>query len=169
MGAALNEKVSTKNCLSHRSVSNGPWEKSVYANAGMTLVEVVVALAISALVVAAIVTGYLFSITSSQRSALSLVASARALERVEQTRSAKWDMSSWPTVDQLVATNFPDELVALDLDGTGTRITYATNITVISQMSVNPPLKDIRVDCVWNFNGSQLITNTVETCRAPDQ
>src|SRR5579872_6634861 len=84
---------------------------------GMTLVEVVVAMAISTLAVAAIVTGYLFSITSAQRSALSLAANARAVERIEQARSAKWDLSSWPAVDQLVATNFPDEVVVLDQNG----------------------------------------------------
>lgn len=138
-------------------------------SAGMTLVEVVVAMAISTLAVVAIVTGYLFSITSAQRSALSMTASARAVERIEQTRSAKWDLSSWPAVDQLVSTNFPDEVVILDENAACNRITYATNITRISQISLNPPLKEIHVDCVWNFKGNQLLTNTVETCRAPDQ
>jgi type II secretory pathway pseudopilin PulG len=137
--------------------------------AGMTLVEVVVAMAISTLAVVAIVTGYLFSITSAQRSALSMTASARAVERIEQTRSAKWDLSSWPAVDQLVSTNFPDAVVILDANAAGNRITYATNITRISQISLNPPLKEIHVDCVWNFKGNQLLTNTIETCRAPDQ
>jgi len=146
-----------------------PRKASAWPTAGMTLVEVVVALAISALAVAAIVTGYLFSITSVQRSALSLLAGARASERIEETRSAKWDISSWPPVDQLVATNFPDQVVSLDKDATGNQIIYATNITQISQISLNPPLKEIRVDCVWSFKGGQLLTNTVETCRAPDQ
>jgi type II secretory pathway pseudopilin PulG len=146
-----------------------PCQQRARSISGMTLVEIVVALAISTVAVAAIVTGYLFSITSAQRSALSLVASARAMERIEQARSAKWDMSSWPSVDQLVDTNFPVELVTLDQGRSGTNITYGTNFTRISQMSVNPPLKEIRVDCVWNFKGSQLITNTIETCRAPDQ
>lgn len=144
-------------------------ETFAFPTAGMTLVEVVVAMAISTIAVAAIVTGYLFSITSAQRSALSMAANARAVERIEQTRSAKWDLSSWPAVDQLVATNFPDEVVVLDQNGAGTRIIYGTNMTRISQVSLNPPLKEICVDCVWNFNGSQLLTNTVETCRAPDQ
>jgi prepilin-type N-terminal cleavage/methylation domain-containing protein len=136
---------------------------------GMTLVEVVVALAISSIAVAGIVSGYLFSVTSAEKSALSLAASARASERLEQTHSAKWDLSSWPSVDQLVETNFPDEVVILDLNGTGKEITYATNMTSISQISKTPPLKEIHVDCVWSFKGGQLVTNSVETCRAPDQ
>jgi hypothetical protein len=134
----------------------------------MTLVEVVVALAISGLTVAGIVNGYIFCANSAERSALTLAANARAMERLEETRSAKWDPSSWPPVDQLVTTNFPDEVVVLDLSGSAVGITYATNITQISQLAINPPLKRIHVDCIWSFKGSRLVTNSVESCRAPD-
>jgi hypothetical protein len=139
------------------------------AMAGLTLVEVVVALGISALAVAGIVGGYLFSIASAQKSALSLAAGAKAIERVEETRSAIWSISSFPPVDQLVATNFPDEVVILDQNAAGNGITYGTNLTQISQISVDPPLRRIHVDCVWNFKGIQLLTNSMETCRAPDR
>jgi type II secretory pathway pseudopilin PulG len=140
-----------------------------FAKAGMTLVEVVVALGLSGLTVAAIVSGYVFSTRLAEKSALSLAADARAMERIEETRSATWDTSSWPVVDQLVATNFPVKTVTLDLSGSGTGITYATNFTQISQISTNPFLKRIRVDCVWLFGGSQLVTNSIETCRSPNQ
>ena len=146
-----------------------PGQLCNFAKGGMTLVEVVVALGLSGLTVAAIVSGYVFSTTLAEKSALSLAASARAMERIEETRSATWDTSSWPQVDQLVATNFPDKTVTLDLSGTGTGITYATNFTQISQISTDPPLKRIRVDCVWLFNGSLMVTNTIETCRSPNQ
>jgi prepilin-type N-terminal cleavage/methylation domain-containing protein len=139
------------------------------ASGGMTLVEVVVAISISSLAVSAIVTGYLFSIGSAQKSSLSLAAAAQALERVEEARSAKWDTSSWPQVDQLVPTNFPSQVVVIDQGGAGNGITYATNFTEISLLATNPPLKKIHVDCVWTFRGTQLLTNAVETCRAPDQ
>src|SRR5947207_7742169 len=79
--------------------------------AAMTLVEVVVALAISGLAVGAIVSGYLFAATSAEKSGLSLAANARAMERIEETRSAKWDTASSPAVDQLVSTNFPDKVM----------------------------------------------------------
>lgn len=137
--------------------------------AGLTLVEVVVALGISVLAVAGIVVGYLFSIGSAQRSGLNLAASAQAMERMEQVRSAKWDISSWPVIDQLVASNFPNEVVTLNLAGPGGAAVYATNYTTISQISTAPPLRSIHVDCVWNFKGVQLLTNSFETCRAPDQ
>jgi type II secretory pathway pseudopilin PulG len=136
--------------------------------AGISLVEVVVALGISSLAVAGIVLGYVFSVGSAQRSALYLSAGARALERAEQVRSAKWDTSSWPAVDQVVATNFPDEVVTLEVAGPNRAALCATNYVQIVQISTTPPLKRVRVDCVWNFRGANL-TNTLETFRAPDQ
>ena len=135
----------------------------------MTLLEVVFALSVSGLAIAGIVGGYIFAVGSSQRSALSLAATARATERLEQTRGASWVVSSYPPVDQLQPSNFPAEVVTLDLAWAGTAITTATNFTQISQISTNPPLRRIHVDCVWRFNRSELVTNSVETCRAPDQ
>jgi len=139
------------------------------AQAGMTLVEVVFALAVSGLAIAGIVGGYIFAVDSAQRSALSLSAGGRALERLEQTKAASWVVSTTPEIDQLQASNFPNETVTLDLAWAGTNITFATNITVISQISTNPPLRRIHVDCVWSYSGNQLLTNSIETCRAPDQ
>ena len=137
--------------------------------AGMTLVEVVIALAITGLTVAGIVAGYIYCMTATVKAELVQVASARAMERLEEARSAKWDTSAWPVVDQLVATNFPDEVVSLDMPGSGSGGTSATIQTTISQISSNPSLRDIRVDCIWQFRGTELITNTIETIRAPDQ
>jgi type II secretory pathway pseudopilin PulG len=135
----------------------------------MTIIEVLIALGISGLTVAGIVAGYLFCINSAEQSALSLAANASALGRLEQTRSAKWDTLSWPASDELVASNFPDRVVTLDVSGSSGAITYATNVTLISQVSTNPPLRRVRVDCIWRLEETKLYTNTVETCRAPDQ
>jgi hypothetical protein len=139
------------------------------AQAGMALAEVLIALTITGLMVGSIVSGYLFSLTSAEKSALSLAANNRALQRIEETRGAKWDTSSFPPVDELVATNFPVQVVALDLAGAGSGVTYATNVTRITQLSSSPPLKLIHVDCIWRFRGSQLVTNSIDTCRSPDQ
>ena len=135
----------------------------------MTLVEVLIAMAISGLAVAAIVGGYLFATTSAEKSALSLAANASALRRIEEARCARWIISMYPVLDEVVSTNFPDTVVTLDLSGSGSTATFATNRTLISQISTNPPLKRVRVDCIWSFRGSKLFTNSVETCRAPDQ
>jgi prepilin-type N-terminal cleavage/methylation domain-containing protein len=137
--------------------------------AGMTLIEVVVALAITALTVEGIVAGYIYCTTSAVKAELAQAANARAMERIEEARSARWDTSSWPTVDQLVATNFPDKVVSLDMPGSGSGGTSATIETTISQISLTPPMRRIRVNCIWQFRGVELITNTIETIRAPDQ
>jgi type II secretory pathway pseudopilin PulG len=134
----------------------------------MTLVEVMVALVILGLTMTAIVSGYIFSVKSAEMSALSLAANARAQERLEQTRSAIWKTTSFSPLDQVMASNFPNQTVVLDLSGSGTGITYATNFTQISQISANPPLKRVRVDCVWAFQGGRVFTNTLEDFRCPD-
>jgi type II secretory pathway pseudopilin PulG len=135
----------------------------------MTLVEVVIAMAITGLTVAGIVGGYIFCLTATVKAELVQAANARAMERIEQARSAQWDTSVWPVVDQLVATNFPDKVVSLDMPGSNSGGTSATIQTTISQISLTPPVRRIRVDCIWQFRGAELITNTIETIRAPDQ
>jgi hypothetical protein len=134
----------------------------------MTLVEVVVSLAITALLIGGITSGYVFCTFSSQKQALALAASARAMERIEETRSAKWDTATSPVVDQLVGTNFSSRTVTLDLTGSGAETAAATIRTEISSISTNPPLRRVSVECVWRYRG-ELFTNTVETFRAPDQ
>jgi type II secretory pathway pseudopilin PulG len=136
----------------------------------MTLVEVLISFAISGLAVAGIVYSYVYSINSAERFSMSLAANARASERMEQIRGALWNSSSSPVIDQVGASNFPNQTVTLDLSGSGTGVTYATNIVTITDISTSPPLKRVRVDCVWIFGTtSQLMTNTIESCRAPDQ
>lgn len=135
----------------------------------MTLVEVVTALAIASLAIGGIISGYNYCTQASQKSAQMLAASAMAMQRVEETRSVTWDTAAYPPVDQLFETNFPDRVVILDVSGDGKVALPATVYTHISQIASNPPLKRIRVDCVWKYNGKEWLTNTVETCRAPKQ
>jgi len=135
---------------------------------GMTLVEVLIALAIAGLGIGAIVGGDMFCGASAGRNSLFLAANSKAMERIEEVRAAQWDTSLFPAVDELSVTNFPDELVILDRSATSSRVTYATNHVVISDISTSPPLRRIRVDCTWRLYNGTLMTNTIETCRAPD-
>ena len=128
----------------------------------------VVALAISSVATACIVAGYLFSTTILEHSGESLAANALAAQRLEQTRAAKWDLSQFPPVDELVATNFPPQVAVLDIPRTGNNVTYATNFTQLSVVSINPPVKAIQVDCVWRFMDRGLRTNTIVSYRRPD-
>lgn len=135
----------------------------------MTLVEVVVALAVTGLAIGGIINGYNFCTSSAQKAALAQAAMARAMERIEDTRGVRWDVSSYPPVDQLVSANFPTKSVTLDMTGSGVRIVAASLQTEISQIATNPPLKRIRVNCVWSFRDGVSLTNSIETIRAPDQ
>ncbi len=138
------------------------------AQVGMTLIEVVIALLISSIAVSCMVSGYVFSINSAERSALSLAAGNMAMERLEETRSARWDLLSYPNIDELTTNNFPLKIMKLDLAASGTNVTYATNFTSIYPISNDPPLRGIRVECVYVFNRTQLLTNIAQTARGPD-
>lgn len=135
----------------------------------MTLVEVVISLAITGLTVAGIVTGYIFCLTTSVKDSLYMAANAAAMARIEETRSAIWAPDRAEPVDQLIAANFTNKVVILDKSGAGTEITTATVKTDITTISVSPPIRRIRVDCIWLFKGVEPVTNSIETCRAPDQ
>jgi hypothetical protein len=158
------------NAIIARSTAGSGGARRRVGESGTTLAEVVIALGVAGLAVMGCVNGYMFCGASAEKSALSLSASTRAVERLEQTRAATWSPSSYPPVDQLNQTNFPNEIVTLDLPSAKGVTTLATNFTQISQISTNPALRRIHVDCVWSYFGSALLfTNSVETCRAPDQ
>lgn len=126
-------------------------------------------MAITGMAVGGIVNGYHYCTNSAQKAALSLAANALAMERIEETRSVTWAPDRSPAVDQLVAINFTNKTVTLDLSGSGAVVIPAIIQTEISQVSVNPPLKRIRVACIWQYQGVEWITNIIETCRAPVQ
>jgi hypothetical protein len=134
----------------------------------MTLVEVVIAMLVAGLAIAGIIGGYNFCTAAAQKAALIQAANARAMERIEETRSIFWDVTTWNAEDKLVSSNFPLKTVTLGLSGSGTATLTASLQTQISQISTNPSLKRVRVNCIWQFRGVQF-TNSVETLRAPDQ
>ncbi len=134
-----------------------------------TLVEVIIALAIMSLMIGGIVSGYVVSALRAEWSAFSLAAHSLALQKLEQTRAAKWDPQGWPPVDELVSSNFPVTVDVVDVPISGTNILYATSTTTITSVSTTPPLRSIRVDTVWPFMQRGSFTNTIVTYRAPDQ
>lgn len=134
-----------------------------------TLAEVVIASAIAALSLGSVIYGYVMAAQRAEWAAYSAAAQSLAMQKMEQFRAAKWDPNGFPPVDQLVASNFPVEINILDIPISGTNIVYATNFSTITQPSTNPPVKMIRVFCVWNFMGKRNFTNSISTYRAPDQ
>lgn len=134
-----------------------------------TLAETVISIVIMSIGFAGSIQGYILVANRAEWSAYSLAAHALAQQRLEQTRAAKWDVSAYPLINELVSSNFPIDVEILDVPISGTNVVYATNFTTISNMPVTPPLTFVRVDCVWAYYSRGLFTNTMATYRAPDQ
>ncbi len=137
--------------------------------AGLTLTEIVISLAITTLAVGGMVSGYTFSVERAEWSTRSSAAQILVDQKLEQTKAARWDTLATPVVDELVTANFPVEITALGMPSTSAQGIVATNITTISLVSDSPPLKMIRIQCIWPFKERGPFTNTLVTYRSPDQ
>ena len=138
---------------------------------GLTLVEVVVAIALATLSFGGVVYGYVLTSDSAQWSAYSLAAQSLARQGVEQARAAKWDPKAWPPVDELGITNYTTvETLDVPVSGQPVQATNSVSVTVFSQ---DPPLRQLRADCVWWLSNGQKsrgpFINTVITLRTTDQ
>ena len=74
---------------------------------GFTLEEVVVSVAISALTIGGVSTGYVTTTKRAEWSTYSAAAQSAALQQIEQARAAKWEPLALPATDELVGANFP--------------------------------------------------------------
>ena len=72
-------------------------------------------------------------------------------------------------MDNVVEANFPESKTVLDLPISGSNAVSAVTYTSITSISANPPLKFVRVDCVWPFRERGMFTNTMMTYRSPEQ
>ena len=137
---------------------------------GFTLAEILMAMAVIGMTMGGILYGYLMTLRRAEYSAYNLAAQSLAMQRLEQTRAAVWQPSAVTPIDDLVAANYPTDTQILDvpLQG-GTNKIYATNYTYITTISTAPPLRMVRIDCVWSFPKKGSITNRIVTYRAPSQ
>jgi prepilin-type N-terminal cleavage/methylation domain-containing protein len=142
-----------------------PWARGA---GGFTLAEVIIAIALSAMVLASLVSGYLTTARRAEWTAMSEAAQLKVVSRMEQVRAARWDPLAVPPVDMLVASNFPVLIEELFTPLGGTNVTLATNVVSIQTISANPPLKLIRVECHWRFLNNRLYTNRLMLYRQPD-
>src|SRR6185437_2184336 len=111
-----------------------------------------------------------------QLSSMSLAAQSLAAQSVEQARAAKWDIHSQTpgtgpgSSDELPPTNFMQIFTnALLVPATGKSISVTNFVSVANALS-NPPVREIRADCVWRapFSG-KWFSNTVITYRISDE
>jgi type II secretory pathway pseudopilin PulG len=152
--------------------NNRTWEKpSRKSIAAFTLAEVVVCLAIVALLFGGIITGYMQGAYRAEWAGYNLAAQALAMQQIEQAKTAVWDK------DRNEFTNLVTmSWATLDLPTNGTNKIYATNyVTVWTNVSVSISpdviVQMVKVDTVWPYirNGQVLYyTNTVADYFAPD-
>jgi len=147
--------------------------------AAFTLVEIMVSVAILAMVMAGIIYGYAQANRFAEWSSMSLAAQSYALQGLEQVRSAKWDFWTYPVTDMMPVpgnvvggvVNFPPQSDIMDVPLTGGQLTncYVTNYIKLIQLSTSPELREVWSQCVWTFpRTGKIFTNTVITYRAPD-
>jgi len=152
--------------------------KSCITCTGMTLVETLLAIIILAMVMGGIIEGYVQANRLASFSSMSLAAQSTASEGIEQALAARWDSQNTADTnhspghaDELGLTNnwIPGTNDVLDIPVSGDSV-RVTNYVTITQISANPPLRQIRSDAVWTFSLTGVVyTNTVITLRAPDQ
>jgi prepilin-type N-terminal cleavage/methylation domain-containing protein len=133
-----------------------------------TLVEVAVAMAIAALVFAGMFQGYTMASRRAQFASYSLAASATAMKQMERIVASQWVISGMSATNIFSPTLTAVQTNALGMPSNGTNLVYATNYASVTQMSTNPPYVMIRVDCVWNFMGMGVFTNSLGVIRGPD-
>ena len=135
------------------------------------MVEVIVSVAIATLMFSGVIYGYALVTDRAEWSAYSLAAQSLAMQGVEQARAAKWDPKAWPAVDELGVTNFTTT-ETLDVPVSGLPV-YATNYVSVSSVSVDPPIRQLRCECVWRLASGKRsrgpFTNSVVTLRTADQ
>ena len=167
-----NSLVTTKIKIMHVDISS---RYSRGRSQAFTLVEVVMAASLVALIYGGIITAYILSARRAEWSGYSLAAQGQSMRALEQARQAKWDASIGVPIDQIISNNFPAlTITILDLPLSGTNnIVYATNrlsmmnVTVSTNFGVPTIVKMIKVDTTWPFKG-KIFTNTVATYIAPD-
>ena len=151
---------------------------------GFTLIELMVAAAIFGLVMSGLVYGYVQSNRMAEWSAISLAAQSYASQGAEQARAADWRPRDYPltsgfvgSADEVPATNYvlsgPNYILDIPIKGNPAATDFpffVTNYVSITDVSISPPLRQIRSDAVWTFylTGKQY-TNTIILLRAPDQ
>jgi prepilin-type N-terminal cleavage/methylation domain-containing protein len=153
---------------------------------GFTLIEVMVALAISGLLFSGIISAYIQTSRQAEWSGYSLAAQAIGIQQIEQARSGVWDFSiskneltnlnlrSWSyNATTKVGTGYTTNV--LDLPISGTNIVMATNFVTVRMLGLtglaNVQVQMVTVDTVWPFptrHGTRLFTNRTASYFGPD-
>ncbi len=152
---------------------------------GMSLVEIVIALAIVVMTLSGVFYAYVQTSRMSEWSAMSLAAQSYANQGIERARAADWYyqtpyQTGAGTGDELAPTNNSSpiftEIDTNFIPQTGTALLVTNYIYITSNRPATSPtatgpfVRQIRSDAVWTFPYTKTIyTNTAVTLRARDK
>jgi hypothetical protein len=136
---------------------------------GIAVTEVIVSMGVAAVAIGCIISGYLLAGKAAELSASSAAVQWSVIQALEQTRSARWEPLAVTPVDELVQTNFPTSVVALDIPLKKKKVAYATNKTTITSLTGYPMLRMIRVETTWASSSRRPFTNSLVTYRSADR
>jgi hypothetical protein len=135
---------------------------------GSTLEEVTISMGIALGSILGIIQGYKVSMYRVEWALHNSAAQALAAQRLEQTRSARWEPNGLQAMDELQAANFPSVVQQLSVPVVGTNVPSARLVTTISTVSVDPPVRFVQVDCIWTCGVKGPFTNSAVALRSPD-
>lgn len=141
---------------------------------GFTLVEVMIAFAIMALIFSGVYCSYVQANRFAEWSSMSLAAQSYASQGLERARAAQWDTQAATNGDELPPTNNPSVPVLTEIDTNDVPQTGAplliTNYIYVTTNQPSPPLREIKSVVVWTFPYTKKqFTNIAVTLRAPDE
>jgi prepilin-type N-terminal cleavage/methylation domain-containing protein len=148
------------------------------ATNAFTLIEVLMALVILALVMAGLMYGYVQANRIAEWTSMSLAAQSSASQGLEQARGCQWNSLAWPptngpgTGDECPpTTNYTIVYVdTLDVPSTGSTLPVTNYVLITDVGSANHPLRQISSAAYWTFSlTGTTYSNVVVTQRAPDQ
>lgn len=139
-----------------------------------TLVEVMMAFGLMALVLSWVFYAYVQSNHFAEWSSMSGAAQSYAMQGLERARSAQWDSQAATNGDELPPTNNPTTPVFTEVDTNDVPQNGApllvTNYIYVTTNQISPPLREIKSVVIWTFPlTKRVFTNTVVTLRAPDE
>jgi prepilin-type N-terminal cleavage/methylation domain-containing protein len=148
-----------------------------------TLIEIVVSLAILGIVMSGLIFGYVQANRMSEWSSMTMAAQSYASQGAEQARAADWRPRDYPvtsgpgTMDELTNGTLFTNIDFMDIPTKGSPATtnfqfWVTNYVSVTNLSINPPLREIRSYALWNFPGGAgyiTYTNWAILDRAGDQ
>ncbi len=144
------------------------------ATTAFTLVEMVMAIAILAFVMAGMIYGYVQTNRRAEWSSMSLAAQSIAVAAIEQVRAAQWAVNGGALVTnqlQLLPLSYIRTNTML-IPSTGQLTNVLTTVSISTNIypNDNPPVRQFRAVCFWYFPGnSKQFSNTLITWRAPDR